>query len=239
MAVSAGERAQAELAMRAAQDAHRAARVRLREAKRRWNDARRNLRAWYRHARARMRVRARDYRKAELERIRRQIAGWWQELRGVWERRRRRIDELGLRGVERAKAVEAHRRERLREWGTHRARQARVWSEHRRREAQAESDQEVERNLEAHHPELVPIFREMRRTIKATPRMTRTEVMLQWAHDNPGEVMARTAAREEQELARAIREHEQAEREAQKARRRMGTRKAKPVSRRYAEAVPF
>lgn len=230
------ERVQAELALKAAQDNFARARARLRDARTRWQRARRVLAAWYRTARTRTKRRAIEYRRAERERVKRQIATWWDELRGLWADRRRQIDALGLRGVERARRVKDHERQRLRELAGHRRRTEAAWAAHRVREQAAESDDEVIQNLEPHHPELVPIFRELRSQFKAGPRMSRTEAVLQWAHDHPDEVMSRARAREELELERAIAEHEAAEREAHRHR----VRKTKPKpARRYAEAVPF
>ncbi|HXI60672.1 MAG TPA: hypothetical protein VNO55_31640 [Polyangia bacterium] len=50
-----------------------------------------------------------------------------------------------------------------------------------------ESDDEVRRNLD---PPMVPVFNAVKRYIKRTPRMDRTEAFLQWAHENPDEVLA-------------------------------------------------
>jgi hypothetical protein len=50
-----------------------------------------------------------------------------------------------------------------------------------------ESDDEVRRNLD---PPLVPVFNAVKRYIKPTARMDRTEAFLQWAHENPDEVLS-------------------------------------------------
>ncbi len=225
-AVSASQRIQAELAQGSARDALARARARVRDARGRRAHARRTLARWYRSARARLRERAKAYRIAERDRVNREIAGWWAELRALWERKRKQITELGLRGFEKAKRVQEHERERLRELAGHRRRVSARMAEHRKREAQAESDEEVVRNLEAHHPELVEIFREIRGSIKASPKRSRTEAMLEWAEENPDEILARRAKRDDDQIARMIREHEEAERElaaierAPKSRRR-------------------
>ncbi len=49
----------------------------------------------------------------------------------------------------------------------------------------AESDAEVEHNIE--HA-LLPVWRKMRRIIRPTERMTRTEAFLHWVHDHEAEV---------------------------------------------------
>lgn len=232
------ERIQTELSLQAAKDALARARARLRRARAEWHRARRLLVQWYRSARARVRKRIREYRIAERERIRRQIVEWGQELKATWAARKAQIARLGLDKVAKAKRLEEHQRQRLSELSSHRVRQARAWMAHRAAEKRQESDEEVVYDLSAHHPELVPIFRSMARQIKGSPKMSRTEAMLHWAHDNPDELMALRAAAEERELAEAIREHEAAERAAH-PRRRPGVRKAASGRRKYAQAVPF
>jgi hypothetical protein len=54
-------------------------------------------------------------------------------------------------------------------------------------ERQAESDDEVRSNLP---PELVALFERVKRGIKASPRMSRTESFLHYAEENPDEVLA-------------------------------------------------
>jgi hypothetical protein len=49
-----------------------------------------------------------------------------------------------------------------------------------------EDDDAVRRNLD---PPMVPVFNAVRKHIRATPRMDRTEAFLQWAHENPDEVL--------------------------------------------------
>ena len=53
-------------------------------------------------------------------------------------------------------------------------------------ERRAESDDEVRSNL---HPTMVPVFDHVRRHIKGSPRMSRTEAFLHWAEENPDEVI--------------------------------------------------
>jgi hypothetical protein len=70
----------------------------------------------------------------------------------------------------------------------------RVWSKPqrsvvaraRRADTIHESDSEVVANIPA---DLVPVWKAMRTKIKATPRRTRTEAFIEWAHDHPGEVL--------------------------------------------------
>jgi hypothetical protein len=53
-------------------------------------------------------------------------------------------------------------------------------------ERRAESDDEVRSNLP---PDLVPLFGRVKRAIKATPRMSRTEAFLKYAEEHPDEVL--------------------------------------------------
>jgi len=72
-------------------------------------------------------------------------------------------------------------------------------------ERKSESDDQVRDNLPS---DLVPVFDRVRRSIRATPRMSRTEAFLKWAEENPSEVVAVEAARAEREVAALIRQHE-------------------------------
>jgi hypothetical protein len=56
----------------------------------------------------------------------------------------------------------------------------------RAREKQRESDDEVANNIE--DPGLRAVWDKVKRSIKPTGRMTRTEAFLHWAHDNPADV---------------------------------------------------
>jgi septation ring formation regulator EzrA len=53
-------------------------------------------------------------------------------------------------------------------------------------EAKRESDDEVRQGIP---PELVPIFDTVRRSIKGTPRLSRTEAFLHWADEHENEVI--------------------------------------------------
>jgi len=92
---------------------------------------------------------------------------------------------LGIAGVERAKGELADTR--------------RVYARKPRaplvrstaKERRQESDDEVERDLA---PELVPIWRKVKRQIRATPGLrSRTEAFLEWVEENADDVVARQA----------------------------------------------
>ena len=81
----------------------------------------------------------------------------------------------------------------------------------RRGERRAESDDEVRSNLE---PELVPLFERVKKTIRGSDRMTRTEAFRQYAEENPGEVYAAQEAEAEKALRRDVRKVRRAPRAA-------------------------
>lgn len=68
-------------------------------------------------------------------------------------------------------------------------------------ERRSESDDEVRSNLD---PSLVPLFDRLRRSIKATPRKSRTEAFLQWVEEHPDEVAAHYTRVGEEQAAREI-----------------------------------
>jgi hypothetical protein len=84
-----------------------------------------------------------------------------------------------------------------------------------RLDRQGESDDEVRQNV----PEdLVPLFERLKRSIKATPRMSRTEAFLKYAEEHPSEVLDVI----EDKTEALIRELERQQREAARPSRRRG-----------------
>lgn len=79
-------------------------------------------------------------------------------------------------------------------------------------ERSQEDDDAVRANLP---PELVPVFEKMSRKIKGTPKRTRTEAFLDWAEENPDEILAvqqavadkalREMLKQQRELGRTVR----------------------------------
>ena len=84
-------------------------------------------------------------------------------------------------------------------------------------ERQAESDDEVRVNIP---PDLVPLFERVKRSIKASPRMSRTEAFLKYAEEHPEEVLEVI----EDKTEAMIRELEAQHRDARRAARRPGRR---------------
>lgn len=75
------------------------------------------------------------------------------------------------------------------------------------RERSEESDDEVRSNLD---PGLIPIFDVVRRQIKGSPHISRTEAFLQWTEENPDEIWQMREA----DAARQVRELLKAEHDA-------------------------
>lgn len=74
------------------------------------------------------------------------------------------------------------------------------------RERLQEDDDAVRSNLPA---ELVPVFDQVRRKIKGGPRKSRTEAFLEWAEENPGEIVAMQQADADAYLAKLLREEKE------------------------------
>jgi hypothetical protein len=75
------------------------------------------------------------------------------------------------------------------------------------RERHAESDDRVRKNIEA---ALIPLWERVKRGIKGSDKLSRTEAFLQYVHESPGEVLAMHEARAAKQIAadiRAEREH--------------------------------
>jgi len=90
-----------------------------------------------------------------------------------------------------------------------------------KRERSQEDDDAVRSNLSALSPELVPVFEAVKKRIKAGPRRTRTEAFLEWAEENPDEILAVQQADADQylkELLAQQREHGRTVRKAERYR---------------------
>lgn len=87
------------------------------------------------------------------------------------------------------------------------------------RERRQEDDDAVKANLPA---ELVPVFEHVKKKIKGGPRRTRTEAFLEWAEENPDEIVLVQQAEAEQYLEKLLleeKEHARAMRKAGRYRR--------------------
>lgn len=101
------------------------------------------------------------------------------------------------------------------------------------RELAAEDDDRVRSNLPA---ELVPVFELVRKKIKGSPRRSRTEAFLEWAEENPEEILAVQESQAEQYLAELVK----AQRELGRNVRKIGRYKQTPEElEKLLAAVPF
>jgi len=93
---------------------------------------------------------------------------------------------------------------------------ARAKSRTTARERAQESDDEVRSNLD---PALVPIFDVVRRVIKGSPHISRTEAFLQWVEENPDEIWQMREADASRQVRELLKAEHEAHREAESARK--------------------
>lgn len=88
------------------------------------------------------------------------------------------------------------------------------------RERREEDDDAVRSNLPA---ELVPVFDKVRRSIKGSPKRTRTEAFLEWAEENPDEIIGVQQEQADKELRLLLRQQRELGRSVRSARRYKST----------------
>lgn len=95
------------------------------------------------------------------------------------------------------------------------------------RERAQEDDDAVRNNLPA---ELVPVFDKHRRSFKGSPRRSRTEQFLEWAEENPDEVLVVQQTEADEALKELLREEREIVRAQARSRSRIlrGTRSGQP-----------
>lgn len=102
-----------------------------------------------------------------------------------------------------------------------------------KRERAQEDDDRVRSNLP---PELVPVFDRVARRIKGSAKRSRTEAFLEWAEENPDEIIAVQQAEADKALRAMLKE----QREHGRAMRKAGRYKQSPEElRELLAAVPF
>lgn len=102
-----------------------------------------------------------------------------------------------------------------------------------KRERSQEDDDRVRSNLPA---ELVPVFDKVAKRIKGSAKRTRTEAFLEWAEENPDEILAVQQAEADAALRALLKE----QREHGRTMRKAGRYKLSPEElRRELAAVPF
>jgi hypothetical protein len=194
------------------------------------------VRSTCRAERERVRAEARAIRAATLERLRASLAELRAAQRGTCEDTKR--EARAALTSELARALDERQTERQRQ-----ASEAELDASERRRlraairttakERKQESDDEVRGNIP---PELVSVFDKIRTKIKGSSRTSRTEAFLQFAEENPGEVLTMQQEAGERKFLRELREHEAELRKMQ--RRRRPLRDPQALAEALAE-VPF
>ncbi len=159
----------------------------------------------------------RDRLKLEREELRDQHRARRSQGRTACETGKQSARELGR--LEQAAAQQTLREERRlqRDVAAADSRGRRVRST--ARERRQEDDDAVRANLP---PDLVPVFELVKKKIKAGPRRSRTEAFLEWAEENPGEIVAVQQAQAEADLAKLLADesrHNKAMRKAGRYRR--------------------
>jgi hypothetical protein len=91
-----------------------------------------------------------------------------------------------------------------------------------RLERQDESDDEVRQNIPS---DLVPLFERVKRSIKATPRMSRTEAFLHYAEEHPAEVLEMIEDKTEALIRELEAKHDEAARAVRRPVRRTHLRR--------------
>jgi hypothetical protein len=187
-------------------------RRKIRDARKQRREALRAVRRLCRAGRLRMRENVKAYKLAERARLRADVQAMRLGARNKCKARLARVKELGGRKLEQARKekLERERLERELRAIEGRARKRDTSRGVSRRETAGESDDEVRQNLPA---ELLPVFNRIRRSVRGGPKHSRTEAFLQWAEENPEEVVHIQSFEADATTARLIRELQELERQ--------------------------
>lgn len=200
------------MARETARAVHQRALAQLRQeianAKRRRAAALAHARELCRRSKAATREAVRRYRKQERERMNATIAAWRAETKQRCRARRERIRRAAKTEIQRRKALADEKRFRRAQERQLERRVAKERAasdrriERRRRE---EDDDQVLANID---PGLHSVFHAVKRSIKPSPRKSRTEAFLEYVHENPEEVLAIQSQQADSDVARMIRERQ-------------------------------
>jgi len=189
-----------------AKDREQLAKIRaeLREAQRRRKAAMKRAVELCRRGRSTVRQKVKAYREQERERINAQVAAYRQKARTQCQMRKARIRRAGATTLEskrRHLAEERKLQAQLRRYEA--AAKKKRETLKTKREERAESDDAVRSNLP---PELAAVFDKVKKTVRGGPRRTRTEAFLEWAAENPQEVIALQQHETDREVKRLLAE---------------------------------
>lgn len=211
-------------------------RAALKEARKRLREEVSGIRSKCRTAREELRAKLRAEREAVLTELREAHRAQRAELRNDCALRRERARARHADDIARAAALEREERRYQRELARADKRfQAKTRIRATAKERAQESDDQVRSNID---PDLLVVFEQVKGRIKAGPRRTRTEAFLEWVQENPSEVLAIQSSEAEADVARLIREHEKAERAAERRRKR-GYKLTRAELEQLAAEVPF
>lgn len=160
------------------------------------------------------RVELRDRQRAERERLRdaqRAQRGAGKVACAVGREEAREVGRL-----EQAAAAKALRDERRLQREVRAADKRASLVRSTKRERAQEDDDAVRANLP---PDLVPVFDQVKKKIKGSPRKSRTEAFLQWAEENPGEIVAVQQADADAYLAKLLQQEKEHHRAMRKTSR--------------------
>lgn len=152
-----------------------------------------------RESAAAIRARHREAAKREVDALR-------QQSRRECEARKRQAEEQSRDATARAQAkleAELAHQRVLAIYTAKAIRPSATQARRALREALAESDSEVENNLD---PELVPVWRKVKHRMRATPRRSRTETFAEWAAEHPQRVREILDAEVEASIAQLVRD---------------------------------
>ncbi|RYG88017.1 hypothetical protein EON77_01265 [bacterium] len=196
--------------------------------------------------RERVRAKLREMRERVLRELRETAAIEREAARAACFLRKREACGSYRAGVSQARAEleaeRAYQADLRRLERANRARHAERVTAHVKAERRGESDDEVRQNIPA---DLVPLFEKVKRGIKASPVMSRSEAFLHYAEEHPDEVFALLDAKTEREIRRLEHEHATASRAVHTGARRAPSPPLPPnvPRRRYSAAelaeVPF
>lgn len=188
-------------------------RAAIAEAKKRQREAHKRVVEQCKLNRARLQAKVDDYRRQERERINAEVEELRQAARRTCELRKASVRKAGLSVRAQRKAeldAERHLQRELRQTEAH-AKRSHAHHKRSAREVARESDDEVRANID---PDLVPVFDRVRKSVKANPRMSRTEAFLHYVEENPQEVIQLQQQSADLDVARLVAEQQQAERAA-------------------------
>lgn len=184
-----------------------------------------------------LRAQVKSYREQERARINQEVERMREAARLTCHMRKEAVKDAAMKLEAKAKRTLQAERQLQRDlktaeqYGRQKERALRVTA----REQQAESDDRVRANID---PELLPVWEKVKRSIKGSPKMSRTEAFLHWVEENPGDAVAIQQDAADAELKRLLREQREAEREA-KRRRARSYRPSKAELAAHLEGVPF